>query len=689
MDNTGNCFEGKAYRLYIANNKIQDTYGWDREAITFDVPYGHNWMGQVKMSSPTVMTPQGGAANLWGRTSATGDLKGQGVMIVSGKGLGQFIPILGNSGRNVTLERPWDIEPDATSWVVIRTIKNQVVLTGNQIEDAGKAIQLYANTYGFIVDGNTAKRGGGMYGNSRDYIRGGTRRCYSSCAFNQWINNTISEGGVYARDGIKFGELGPNADFSQLTNPVTTSAMGNVVRNNTVSGDVAVGMGSDVGVNPRASLMRGRDTVLEGNRISDTPGSLANASGGAMKGIVVSGLFEDTLLRGNQVAPCPLPLSDDGKNTWINPVERLGYQVESVRSVLGDFAELQEIRTKCRELSDKPVNAAMRSACDALHGKLWAVVAGKCPQVSADLLTSLAGLRYQIKPSSDLFDAILGGKAGRSTLGVQVRTQPWSPALTVRAALLPPTDSLVDAKAASVSLPANTVKTLQCEVETPKGSGITSLPLQLTVSLENIPLVLKEPLAFNRHDLRTWLVSSPGNQGGWQALPSGGKDVDLGKHLGNTATTAYLVSGVEVSEPVTAVLDIGCQGGEAEFCLNDKRVASLSQHQLGRSARPKNPDRPRAVGERGQTRGGDAGGRAPAVITGPAGERRRAFACVWSPEQVLRLPGMGRGMEGVAGDKVRTLDDFQNGSAGEWKFAGGTCQNYQVVESGDAVTARF
>ena len=134
MDNTGNCFEGKAYRLYIANNKIQDTYGWDREAITFDVPYGHNWMGQVKMSSPTVMTPQGGAANLWGRTSAPGDLKGQGVMIVSGKGLGQFIRIWEQWPERHLVERPWDIEPDATSWVVIRTIKNQVVLTGNQIE---------------------------------------------------------------------------------------------------------------------------------------------------------------------------------------------------------------------------------------------------------------------------------------------------------------------------------------------------------------------------------------------------------------------------------------------------------------------------------------------------------------------------------------------------------------------------
>jgi len=698
MDNTGNCFEGKAYRLYIANNKIQDTYGWDREAITFDVPYGHNWMGQVKMSSPTVMTLQGGAVDSWGQNWQTDALKGLGVMIVSGKGLGQFIPIVGNNGRNITLERPWVIEPDATSWVVIRTIKNQVVLTGNQIEDAGKAIQLYANSYGFIVDGNTARRAGGMYGSCRDYIRGGTRRCYSSCAFNQWLNNTISEGGVYARDGITFGDLGPNADFSTLTNPVTTSAMGNVVRNNTVSGDVRVGMGSDVGVNPRASLKRGRDTVIEGNRISDTPGSLTNASGGAMKGLVISGLFEDTLLRGNQVAPCLLPLSDDGKDTWINPAERLGYQIESARSVVGDILELQELRTECRALLDKPDDATTRSACDALRGKLWAVIAGKCPQVPADLLTSLTGLRYDIKPASDFFDAILGGKPGGSTLSIHLRTQPWSPELTVQAALLPPTGGAVNAKAASVSLPPNTVKTLPCGIEAPQGSGITALSLQLTVTLGNVSLVHKEPLAFNRRDLRAWLVSIPGNQGGWQAIPSGGKDVDLAKHLGTTATTAYLASGVEVSEPASAVLDIGCQGAEADFYLNDQWVASLSQHQLGRSAKPQNAKTVRVPLEKGanlllcKVTPDSAPTDLPRTlragfITDPW-EQRAVSMRVLSPEQVLRSPGMGRGIAAAAGAKVRTLDDFQNGSAVEWKFGRGTCQDLQVVESGDAARGK-
>lgn len=76
----------------------------------------------------------------------------------------------------------------------------------------------------------------------------------------------------------------------------------------------------------------------------------------------VASSFEDTLLRSNQVAPCPLPLRDDGKNTWINPVERLGYQVESVKAALGDFADLKDIQSELSALAGKPSDAAIESA---------------------------------------------------------------------------------------------------------------------------------------------------------------------------------------------------------------------------------------------------------------------------------------------------------------------------------------
>lgn len=692
MDNTGNCFEGKAYRLHIAGNHISDIYGWDREAITFDVPYGHNWMGQVKMTNPVVMTLQGGPADSWGRALQPGALKGQGVMIVSGKGLGQFIPVTGNNGREITLERPWVIEPDATSWVVIRVIKNQVVLEGNRIEDAGEAIQLYANSYGFIIDGNTSKRAGGMYGASRDYLRGGTRRCYSSCAFNQWINNTLGEGFVYSRGyALGNGHLGPLTSNSNLTDPVTVSAMANVVRNNTVSGDINVGAGRGIEIAPRPSLIDGRDTLIEGNRISDTPGSNANVSRGGLQGLVVSSSFQDTVLRNNRVAPCPLPLRDDGKNTWINPVERLGYQLDAVKAVLGNSAALEEIRKEMASLEGKPDNQELQPACQRLHERLWAAVARQSPRVSADLLGSLVGLRFVVDPKSPLFAAVKGGKAGQAALAVQVRTEPWSPKLQANAALIPWAGT---SKPASVVLQPDVMQWLRCNATVPPSAGIGALPLQLTVTLGNVPLIVKEPILFNRLELGNWLAAVSGTEGGWRPCLSTGGDQDLRRILGDKNPAVSLATGIEAGEKVSALLDLGYPAGQAEFFLNNKSIAALSQQTMGGTGKLLNARTVRVTLEKGgnllmckAAAGGDPEV-APVwtlratVVTDPE-EKRFVPVRELTPQQVQSLPQLRQGDAWAAAAGTQTLDDFENGSTGDWKFQPGPCQHYQVADSGE------
>jgi hypothetical protein len=693
MDNGGNLIQGKAYNFYIAKNRVQDIYGWDREAISFDTPYGHHWMGQGTMSSPTVMTVPTGSTDTWGRKFGAVPLKGMGAMIVSGKGLGQFIPIVGNDETSFTLEHPWVVEPDATSWVVIKTIKNHVVLCWNQFEDAGKAIQLYGNTYGFIVDGNSAKRAGGMYGRSRDYLRGGNRRCYTSCAFNQWINNTIAQGTSYARDGITYGELGPNADFSMLTNPVTFSAMGNVVRNNSVSGDVRVGMGFDRWTAHRSSLIRGRDTLIERNKISDLPDSGSNVSGGAIEGIVISDLFKDTVVRENKVAVCPLPLRDDGIDTWILPAERLSYQIESVKAVLGDSEELKVIRGECDALANKPLDEAMKSACDALKQKLWALVAAKSPQIPADLLASLTGLRFEIKPPAGFVDSVREGKGGQS-LAVQMQSEPWSPTLNVQASLSVQGDHAVSWNSATVALPANTPKTLQCPMGAPQGSGINSLDMLLTVSLGNVPLVVKQPLDFNRYDLKNWLVSVSQNGTGWQSHAFPSNEADLGELAPTNSGTIYMVSGLEASEPVSVLLDASCNGGEAQFYLNDKPVAFLTPLQFGHTTNPQKSKIVRLELEKGPNlllckvapQGIPSTPRSftlrATIITDAFGKDASSIHII-SPDKVLILPALQQGNAGAAGCSFQVINDFQNGLAEGWKFTTGECQSYQVIDSGD------
>ena len=121
--------------------------------------------------------------------------------------------------------------PDATSHLVVRVDKSDVVIAGNRFADASAAVQLYAQSLDFIVDGNTSERTGGMYGIGWDAIDQRKRRRYSTCWFNQWLNNRLQEGFIYQQGAFDNGVVGPCAAGGNIEPPVVV-AIGNVVRNN-------------------------------------------------------------------------------------------------------------------------------------------------------------------------------------------------------------------------------------------------------------------------------------------------------------------------------------------------------------------------------------------------------------------------------------------------------------------------
>jgi hypothetical protein len=88
-------------------------------------------------------------------------------VIVSGKGLGQWRAITSGTGGVITIERDWDVTPDATSTVnVVGTVSNLVVYGNtfdgrwniegtNQGGDASTALSLFGGGLGTVFDGNT------------------------------------------------------------------------------------------------------------------------------------------------------------------------------------------------------------------------------------------------------------------------------------------------------------------------------------------------------------------------------------------------------------------------------------------------------------------------------------------------------------------------------------------------------
>ncbi len=156
---------------------------------------------------------------------------------------------------------------------------------------------------------------------------------------------------------------------------------------------------------------------------------------------------------------------------------------------------------------------------------------------------------------------------------------------------------------------------------------------------------------------------------------------------------------VQAAEAVSVLLDLGYLAGQAEFYLNNKKIAALSQQQLGQSGKLQNVRTVRVPIEKGNNLllcktvadSGPADASVwtvrAAVITDPE-EKRFVPVHTLTPEQVQSLPQLLQGTGWAAAAKVHALDDFESGSPGAWKFQPGPCQYYKVVDSGDAARGK-
>lgn len=309
LEGTFGGFQNTSYRIYYAGNRVGPAFGGEREALTFDSPYAPTWMGRVdRIDERTLLAADyNGAPKRW----QPGELRGQVCLIAYGKGVGQYIPIAENTETAITLEKNWAVAPDSTSHLVVRVNRSEIVVAANHFHDASAAPQLYAQTYGLIVDGNTSERTGGSYGLAWDFWwEARNRRRYSTCMFNQWLNNDFKEGFVYQQGPWLHGFLGVAVNPANGTlDPPAAAVIGNIIRNNSVSDDFTIGLRLD---HPHTGEFRnltagylGRDTVIEGNHVA-----------ASAVGIEVAPGFIDTLIRNNRIEACPKPIDDRGMNTW-------------------------------------------------------------------------------------------------------------------------------------------------------------------------------------------------------------------------------------------------------------------------------------------------------------------------------------------------------------------------------------
>lgn len=676
--------QNKAYRLHFSGNTWRDAYGDEREALTFDTPYHPTWMGRVGSVKDTVLTAReyAGAEKTW----KPGALRGQVCLIAFGKGLGQYIPIADNTETTITLTHPFAVPPDETSHLVVRVNKSEVVITGNSFADASAAVQLYAQSFGFIVDGNRAERTGGMYGIGGDAMDQRGRRRYSTCSFNQWLNNDLSEGFIYQQGAFMYGVLGPCAGGSIL-DPPAIAVIGNIVRHNRVRDRFTIGalaFGAHP-FKPAASSAGyfGRDTIIEGNDIADTPLALD-----------VYPLYRDTLLRNNHVKNAAVPLRDDGANTWIQPAERLRYQIQAVAELLGDKVHLGALES-----------AAAAPAADvaALRAQLWAETArATAGRITPELLMTLAGFSFEFDANSPVVSALSTGKPGKAEIRLRARTAPWSPEIGVALEVEPPAGWQLTKPAAPVALQPFEISNLKAELLIPADADVRALPIRLTLTLGSVALTVAERLDLSRRDLANWMVLGPlpdtgvhpaearldlnatyfgpGGEAKWQpvGLPNKYLHLDALLHPAQPAT-ALAVSCLRADQAATIELSFSCHGA-AQFLLNNAPVATLAA-QGGQTVRlnldagdnilyckASTKDGPWEIAAEFKELTGDASSHVRQV---PVAELKSVKALVPPPPKPMRAGAFPHDA-GVAWRPV-LADNFNHTTLGEkWRAASGT-----------------
>lgn len=186
---------------YFARNTLDNVYSQDREGMTTDGASG-KYFGPVASTGATSLTVPPGAA--W----KPDDLAGHTCFVLGGTGQGQWRSIVGNNETTLTVDRPWDVLPQADSTVGVNHTVEHLLIVGNTMSDLGIALQFYGTAMECIVAENRCLRSGGFFSHAARYPGGSKDEKDSQPQFFvQYLDNEIVEGNTpYFIRGYDYGQ---------------------------------------------------------------------------------------------------------------------------------------------------------------------------------------------------------------------------------------------------------------------------------------------------------------------------------------------------------------------------------------------------------------------------------------------------------------------------------------------------
>jgi hypothetical protein len=284
--------------LYCAFNRSSNLVAGEREALTFDV-------NQVMPSKPH-STWNRGAADAWqGRVlSAMPDsvqlqssnllphaYRGLDLLVLDGRGAGQWRTITDNSEHRFDVTPAWDITPDASSVVLAYQLNGECILYRNHAEDTSVLLEFWGFLSNLTLDGNDVERSQGMWGLSGWFVQWLDNRLNVAVTFHQGVGpGAAAPQEITPEHGAPFGLMGfaIAGQISQL--PIAFPYVrACVIKGNHLSYGHRIVMRFGFGPRTVGATIAMDDVVIDRNSIDHTP-----------VGIDVDAAAEGVLLARNQ-----------------------------------------------------------------------------------------------------------------------------------------------------------------------------------------------------------------------------------------------------------------------------------------------------------------------------------------------------------------------------------------------------
>ena len=319
---------GVNYRNFIAGNTVERTVLGGNAGETYLVEgSGYLYESRVASASATALRTERWP-ELRGRAATAADCIGRFVVIARGRGLGQWRRICecDPAARELRVDKPWRVAPDATSVVVVMNGLIETVFVNNQEIDCGKGLYLYgAGAINSVLDRHLCDRTLGVTLMTDDDRQGANpaERTTAPDFFNLILDCRVHEGGgiVCGAGGRLPLEEERDAPLANFANRFVENEVQNVVPfsgaqydanwtwgggwNNLMAGLNVIPM--DLGKTPGAGAegpARMTGNVFFNNWVSGSP-----------VGVGVSKRASHTLLLRNAFYDVPEPLVDRGRAT--------------------------------------------------------------------------------------------------------------------------------------------------------------------------------------------------------------------------------------------------------------------------------------------------------------------------------------------------------------------------------------